>query len=136
MASIVGQVYISKLPDLAEVKDNERDRDFEKFDALALRLERRILSLAGQLKVMCVRIAAERNFSELEDRFDELWFGLYDVFAKFRSHCSDLNIQISNYNCLTLTENEDESSTSSSDMEYSVASSSEEEEVGQEMNEE
>ena len=123
--SIVEKVFNSKIPDLVEVMEKARARYLVRFDSIALRLEGEILTLAGQLKALCLRIARERNFSVVEDTFDDLWFKLNDVFRQFYNHCSDLAIHLSDVQCLTLTDDEDLSSSS----EDGESSSSEEEEV-------
>ena len=48
--SVVDSVCNSKIPDLLEVMENARARYLGRFDAIALRLEGEVLTLAGQLK--------------------------------------------------------------------------------------
>ena len=83
-----------------------RARDGARMDALALRMEEEILALAGQLNVLCCQIARDQSFSKEQDTWDDMWFGLNDLFAKFRNHCDELDIHISDVCCLTLTDDE------------------------------
>ena len=123
--SIVEQVFNSKIPDLVEVMEKARARYLVRFDTIALRLEGEILTLAGQLKALCLRISREQNFDDLQDTFDDLWFKLNDDFLQFYTHCSGLDIRLSDVQCLSLTDDE----ASSSSGEDGESSSSEEEEV-------
>ena len=91
---MVESVLNSKIPDLLEVMEKARTRDGARMDALALRLQEEILAVAGQLQVHCDQMFRDRSYNEEEesDTFDDLWFGLNDLFKKFSNHCGALDI--------------------------------------------
>ena len=121
---IVEQVALT-IPDLREVLETARARYLGQFDSVVLRLEGEILNLAGQLEAICLRIARDHNFDDLQDQFDDLWFRLNDLFIKFGHHCLSLGIFLSDWECLAIREDGASSSYSEDD----EIPSSEEEEV-------
>ena len=100
----VEEVFNSKIPDLLEVLEKARGADLGRYDAIVLRQEGEILELAARLKALCLRIACEQNFDDLEDEFDELWDKLNNDFNTFSDYCGTLGIYLSDDECLVLME--------------------------------
>ena len=113
--SLVDAVCNTKIPELLVVMERARAGYLERFDAWLLRLEEEILSLAEQLKALCLRIAREQCFDDLRNPFTDLWLKLNDVFLQFCIHCARLDIRLYDVECLSLTDEESASSFSESD---------------------
>ena len=113
--SLVESVCNTKLPELLVVMERARAGYLERFDALILRLEREVLSLAEQLKALCLRIVCEQRFTDLRNPFKALWGQLNAVFLEFCTHCERLDIQLYDVECLVLTEDESLSLSGESD---------------------
>ena len=113
----------TKIPDLLVVMERARVGYLERFDALVLRLEGKVLSLVAQLRALGHRIVLEQGFTDIRDIFNALWLNLKVVFFEFCTHCESLGVRLYDVDCLVLTE--DESLSSEGD----ESSSSEEEEI-------
>ena len=123
--SLVESVCNTIIPDLLGVMERARAGYLGRFDALVLRLEGEVLTLVGQLKALCLRIAREQRFDDLRNPFNDLWLKLNDVFLEFCTHCVSLDIRLYDVECLSLTDDESASSSNEND----ESSSSEEEEL-------
>ena len=121
---IVEQVA-SRIHDLRYVLEMARAVCVVNYDSVVLRLEGELYNHAEQLEAVCLRIAREHNFDDLQDQFDELWFKLNDLFLEFGHHCLSLGIFLSDWECLVIRED----GTTSSSSEDDEAASSEAEEV-------
>ena len=121
---IVEQVA-SRIHALRDVLEMARAVYVVHYDSVVLRLEGELYNHAEQLEAVCLRIAREHNFDDLQDQFDELWFKLNDLFLEFGHHCLSLGIFLSDWECLVIRED----GTTSSSSEDDEAASSEGEEV-------
>ena len=54
----------TKISELLVVMERARAGYLERFDTLILRLEREVLSLAGRLKALCLRIVREQRYTD------------------------------------------------------------------------
>ena len=123
---VVEQVS-SRIQDLRDVLEMTKARYIGLYDPVVLRLEGELYNRAEQLEVVCLRITRERNFEDYQDHFDELWFGLNDLFFEFGDHCLGLGIFLSDWECLAIRE--DGASLSSSDDDEVQSSEGEEVEI-------
>ena len=106
-----------KTSDLLEVMEKARTRDGARMDALALRLEEDILSVAGRLQSQCQEMfACEGQDDDEVDKFDDLWFQLNDLFQEFSDHCDVVGIDLYDVCCLSLSDKESESESESEEM--------------------
>ena len=111
---VVEQVS-SRIQDLREVLEMTKARYIGLYDPVVLRLEGELYNRAEQLEVVCLRITRERNFEDYQDHFDELWFGLNDLFFEFGDHCLGLGIFLLDWECLAIREDGASSSSSEDD---------------------
>ena len=111
---IVVSVDSQKIPDLLECMETTRTRNGARMDALALRLEEDILSVAGRLESQCQKMFACEGLDLDEvDKFDDLWFQLNDLFQEFSDHCDVVGIDLYDVCCLNLSDKESESESES-----------------------
>ena len=105
---MVDSVLTSKIPNLKDTMKKARENDGSKMDALALRLEQKILRLMDQVDVVGKKMVLEKTYSDEEDEvFDALWWDLNEAFTKFTDHCKVLGIDIYDHECLSFLSEEE-----------------------------